>query len=142
VIQGSNFEGFERGHYSEEELSACNMLLTQFYGMVNDPYLLHELHRVSTVYETQYKYAKNRIGGAVFSLDRMPGHFDPHTAMISNALSKVDTPAMTPHKEPVESVFKAYKVKDVNGKSKLLNRHASGLWKGKSPRELSYKRAA
>jgi len=45
--------------------------------VVQDPYLLHELHRVFTVYDSKYKFAVNRVGGAVFNLDQLPGFFDP-----------------------------------------------------------------
>ena len=75
-LKTCRFEEFDRDHYTEAELACCNELLRTYQGMMTDSYLLHELYRMYSIYELRYKFASNKVGKAVFSIDKLPGKFE------------------------------------------------------------------
>ena len=82
------FEDFDKDNYSETELAACNQLLSRHKEMIQDPYILHELYRIQSIWERKYKYENSRVGQAVFSIDKLPGIFDQPATLQTAAVSK------------------------------------------------------
>jgi predicted hydrolase (HD superfamily) len=88
-FQTCDFEDFDRDNYSDHELSACELLLSQYQGLIEDPYLMHELYRIHHVYERKYKFANSKVGQAVFSIDKLPGLFQESAMLRAADPSKI-----------------------------------------------------
>jgi hypothetical protein len=60
IIKEQKFDEFSKDHYSEKERAACSALFRESLKLINDPYLLFELHKIQKVYERKYKYNRSK----------------------------------------------------------------------------------